>query len=260
MASPANEVEIRVVGLSRSGNHAIIDWLLAQMRGRTCLLNCAEPRTNPFVTARPLGEHEPGHRVNFDGFDLDGERHGRFSHKDYLVHTYEDTFLAAFGDPFHEAKHDEWVGRSRRRFDLLVLRDPYNLLASRLTCGFGVAAPIAVRIWCRHAREFLGLDRHLRDERVLVSYNAWASSRSYRRRVAEQLELEFDDRAAAHVPACAGGSSFDGHGVSPCRMALHDRWRGYTGRPDYRSVLTPELHDLAQRIFGPLEAAEACRS
>jgi hypothetical protein len=49
-----NRVEIRVIGMSRSGNHAIIDWVLSQARGRMCFLNCAEPGTNPFRSARPV--------------------------------------------------------------------------------------------------------------------------------------------------------------------------------------------------------------
>lgn len=56
------------------------------------------------------------------------------------------------------------------------------------------------RIWAQHAHEFLGLRRNLRQERLMVSYNEWVASRSYRRRVAAALGLEFDDRAAREVP------------------------------------------------------------
>jgi hypothetical protein len=30
-----------MVAMSRSGSHAIINWILAQAPGRTCFLNCA---------------------------------------------------------------------------------------------------------------------------------------------------------------------------------------------------------------------------
>jgi hypothetical protein len=50
-----NRNEWRAVGMSRSGNHAIIQWLLAQAKGRTCFLNCTEPKNNPFARPRCLG-------------------------------------------------------------------------------------------------------------------------------------------------------------------------------------------------------------
>lgn len=254
-----NAQEIRVVGMSRSGNHAIIDWILAQSAGATCFLNCAEPGTNPFVSARALGDDEPGVRVSFAGFDIAAERSGRFSRKDLLLHSYEDTFLGAFGRGDAERQRDELVGRSRRRLDVLILRDPFNLFASRLASGIGVVSPaIAARIWCQHAREFLGLRSHLGPERVLVRYTDWVSDSAYRRDLAERLGLRFDDSSASAVATCAGGSSFDGttHDGRAHDMALLERWRRYADDATYRSVFTPELVDLSQRVFGPIAGTE----
>lgn len=248
-----NETEIRVVGMSRSGNHAIINWILAQAPGRTCFLNCAEPGHNPFATARPRTPELPGWRAPYDGFDFEAERAGRLSRKDLLVHSYEDTFLGPFRKPEHEARHDEWVGRSARRIDLLILRDPRNLFASRLASGYGwLDDELVTRIWAQHAREFLGLRRNLRQERLMVSYNEWVASRSYRQRVAEALGLEFDDRAAHKVPAAAGGSSFDGTAYDGRaeQMPVLQRWHSFLGEPRFQRMLTPDLLQLSDRIFG----------
>jgi hypothetical protein len=35
-----------------------------------------------------------------------------------------------------EQHHDQWVGASWQRYDVLILRDPFNLFASRLRAGF----------------------------------------------------------------------------------------------------------------------------
>ena len=104
-----NQTEIRVVGMSRSGNHAIIEWILAQASGRTCLHNCAEPGHNPYLRARPLSPHEPGHRATFT-LDIERERAGDFEHKDYLLRSYEDVFLGAFRKPEHKVARGHWVG------------------------------------------------------------------------------------------------------------------------------------------------------
>ncbi|HEX5984571.1 MAG TPA: hypothetical protein VFY69_10225, partial [Solirubrobacterales bacterium] len=106
-----NETEIRVVGMSRSGNHAIVNWILAQAPGRTCFLNCAEPGSNPFWSTRPRTPELPGWRALYEGFDIEAEREGRLTRKDLLIHSYEDTFLGPFEKPENEGRHDEWVGR-----------------------------------------------------------------------------------------------------------------------------------------------------
>lgn len=254
--SPAfvNETEIRVVGMSRSGNHAIINWILAQAPGRTCFLNCAEPGWNPFVSARPRTPELPGWRALYEGFDVEAERAGRLSRKDLLVHSYEDAFLGPFAKAENEARHDEWVGGSARRVDLLILRDPRNLFASRLASGYGwLDDRLVTRVWSQHAREFLGLRRKLRQERLTVSYNEWVASPEYRRAVAEALGLEFDDRAAHKVPAAAGGSSFDGTAYDGRaeQMPVLRRWHRFAGDPRFERMLTPDVRDLSDRIFGP---------
>src|SRR3954468_6315636 len=248
-----NETEIRVVGMSRSGNHAIVNWILAQAPGRTCFLNCAEPGWNPFATARPRTPDLPGWRARYEGFDVEAERTGRLSRKDLLAHSYEDTFLGPFKKLENEGRHDEWVGPSRRRIDLLILRDPRNLFASRLASGYGwLEDELVARVWSQHAREVLGLRRNLRQERLMVSYNAWVTSFDYRCQVAEALGLKFDDSAAHKVPAAAGGSSFDGTAYDGRaeEMPVLRRWHRFVTDPRFHRMLTPEVLQLSDRIFG----------
>src|SRR3954451_5292637 len=249
-----NETEIRVVGMSRSGNHAIINWILAQAPGRTCFLNCAEPGWSPFVSARPRTPDLPGWRALYEGFDIEAERAGRFSRKDLLIHSYEDTFLGPFKKPENEGLHDQWVGTSRRRIDLLILRDPRNLFPSRLASGYGwLEDELVARVWSQHAREFLGLRRNLRQERLTVSTTGGGTSADYRRELASVLEREFDDRAAHKVPAAAGGSSFDGTAYDGRaeEMPVLRRWHSFIADPRFHSMLTPEVLKLSDRIFGP---------
>ena len=258
-----NRTEIRVVGMSRSGNHAIINWILAQSPGRTCFLNCAEPGRNPFVSARPRTPELPGWRASYPGFEIEAERAGRLSRKDLLIHSYEDTFLGPFKKPENEDRHDAVVGRSARRVDLLVLRDPRNLFASRLASGYGwLEDELVARVWSQHAREFLGLRRNLRQERLRVSYNEWVTSADYRRELASTLELEFDDRAAHKVPAAAGGSSFDGTAYDGRaeEMPVLRRWHDFLGDRRFHRLLTPAVLELSERVFGPAVLPEQMRA
>ena len=256
MKTPVNKHEIRVIGMSRSGNHCLINWIMAQAEGRICFLNCAEGKTNPFHSARPL-ETGRSYRVNYAGFDLAAERRGAFSAKDYLIHSYEDAFLGGVCGGAFEADHDRHVGASARRLDVLVLRDPFNLFASRRRMGFDDRATVAGRIWKQHAREFLGAGRHLTRAGLPVSYNEWVGSRAYRRRLAERLGLAFTDAGIDSVPRCAGGSSFDGVAFDgrARQMAVFERWRSAADDPRYRALFDPEMVRLAERIFGAMPGA-----
>lgn len=248
-----NGMEIRLVGLSRSGNHAVAEWILAQAPGRTCYLNCAEGKTNPFATCRPLGDGQPA-RASWPGFDLSAEAAGVLSRKDLLLHSYEDSFLAhALGDVF-EDNHDAWVGPSRRRLDVVVLRDPFNLFASRRAAGSDLSPVVARRMWMQHARAHLSplWTRKPRPPLVPVSYNRWATSRDYRRALAERLGLPFSDAGVERVADCHGGSSFDGlaYDGRASTMPVLDRWRAYADDARYRALFDDRLRDLSVTLFG----------
>lgn len=249
-----NREELRIVGMSRSGNHAVIDWILSQARGRSCFANCAEPKLNPFASARPLADRRRI-VVNYAPFDHDAELRGDLSRKDLLIHSYEDCFLGAVASAAFEDRHDEWVGQSLRRTDVLILRDPYNLFASRIAARIGlVSHAVAGRIWKQHAREFLGVRRYLNQRRVLVNYNRWAMDRRYRARVAGELRLEFDDAARLRVPATGNGSSFDGVRYDGCAHAMRtlERWKHFDGDEAYAALFDRDIHALARQIFGDL--------
>src|SRR5690606_33971140 len=144
------------------------------------------------LTARPL-DGETCWRANYD-VDFEAERAGRFSHKDLLIYNYEDTFLGPLTKPEVEALHDEHVGVSRRRIDVLVLRDPFNLFASRIKGGLGeVSHAVALRIWRQHAGEFLGRRTLSVNPLVPINFNRWACDADYRARTADALGMKFTD-------------------------------------------------------------------
>ena len=253
-----NANEFRIIGMSRSGNHAVINWITQQLDGRYCFLNCAEPKTNPFETARPYHGAQ-SYLVNYDDFDLQAEQQGRFSRKDYLLHSYEDCFLGMVCSDVFEHAHDAYVGSSAHRIDLLILRDPFNLFASRRKASYAtITARTAARIWKQHAREFLQR-RYLNQERILIRYNAWARDPAYRRHLAEQLGLRFTDAGIDTLSRCGGGSSFDGRRFDgrASAMQVHERWRHFADDPAYWALFDSEVIQLAEELFGPGPAVPA---
>ncbi len=51
MTQIINKKEFRFVGLQRSGNHAVINWILSQCKGEKIFLNFAQPYNNPYKTS-----------------------------------------------------------------------------------------------------------------------------------------------------------------------------------------------------------------
>lgn len=259
-----NQNEFRIVGMSRSGNHSIINWFIKQIQGHYCFLNCAEPKTNPFYTARPLELENMNktYRVNYQEFDLGAERRGSLSPKDYLLYSYEDCFLGMLKNKIFEEQRDAFVGPSHRRVDILILRDPFNLFASRKRSGFfsgrtelsskPVTHLMAKRIWKQHAKEATNEKSYLGKGRVVIYYNLWVSDPEYRKEIANALELTLIDNSIGEESQVAGGSSFDGLRFigSANKMEVLERWKHFTHDPDYQNFFDDELIPLSHKIFG----------
>lgn len=247
-----------MIGLSRSGNHAILEWLRAQARGRICLLNATQANWNPFLTARPVGPDDNGAITNYEPFDLQAEQAGRLSRKDLLIITHEDEFLGRVASDNFERYHDGFVGASRARLDVLILRDPFNLMASRMRAGFCGSPRVTMRMWKQHAREFLRDTRYLKHGPVLISYNDWSRDEGYRRGIAHALGLRFTDATINEVARCAGGSSFDGlrYDGNASRMPVLSRWHAYKDDPAFLALFDAEAIRLSERVFGPITGTE----
>ena len=248
-----NGMSIRVVGMSRSGNHAIIHWLLRALDDcRWCFLNCVEPGADPWASARPMDD---GRRwVASEDTLLPGSQDGASppaGHRDYVIRSYEDTFLKPVFGADHHGPADGGIGGSRRCLDVLILRDPFNLFASRRHSATGLVDElVAMRIWKQHARTFLA-GRFARRRLVTISYNAWVADDAYRRRTAAALGLHTLPEGLGTVATCNGGSSFDGlsYAKQPEQMRVFERWRHYRDDPRYLSLFDDDARRMAERLF-----------
>lgn len=266
---PINEIELRIAALRRSGSHAVVQWLLRQLPGDGCFLDNCAPGEDP---------HASCYLPDSLGMGLDlasfrsppTARTARRKHapKAFLIHNYEDRDLARVFSAAAESAHDGWVGSSARRVDLLVLRDPWNNLASLLRWARGGVHPIAeasvaaaARRFKGYAREVLGETRLLRHEPTFVLFNRWIAEREYRQALAARLGLPFTDAGIDDVARwgpTAWGDSFDGltYDGRAREMALAERFRWCAGDPFYRGLFDAELVELSERVFGVIPGTE----
>jgi LPS sulfotransferase NodH len=256
-----NEREIRIAAIQRSGHHGIIDWIAAQCPGPVYFLNDAVPGSNPFMTCTLVTRLDQPEAKPLPKGLLE-----LYVRRGCLIHNYEDRPLEAVFDEQFERQHDAWVGRSATRYDVIVLRDPFNTFASRLSATWmrhklhdpmGRAAAIA--LWKSYALEALDRTQYAKHRKLFINYNRWFGDREYRRELAEKLRLTFTDLGRQRVCGEYGGSSFDGlefNGRAQ-EMAVLERWKRVAHEPGFRELFADdELRHLSHELFGDLPGTE----
>lgn len=141
-----------------------------------------------------------------------------------------------------------------KSLNILILRNPYNLTASRIK-GSGLrAALVALPLWEDHALEFLGDTNYLGSNCVKILFDSWFSSDFYRNDISKKIEVH-PDPEMVHKVADSGwiGSSFDGLSIKDARdMKVLDRWKYYLKDRQFSDIFrnNPKVNELAFKIFG----------
>ncbi len=230
-------------------------WVAHHLGLPVCVLNDIKPYSDPYLTA-----------TFTDNWDRDSDwvvplrnriEEVRWQRKHCLMVSVQDfdlRKLKRFGDVI--LNREETLGRSDRRITVLVLRDPFNLLASRLA----KPAPLldllepweVLDAWEVYAEEFIGATSFL-DSKVTVNFNSWFLDREYRQTVALQLGFPFTDAGINIVPKAGGGSSFDllHYDGRASQMRVLDRWRHYQNDARFRNAFhgRRQLTHLCSQLF-----------
>ena len=264
----ANKCEIRVAGMQRSGNHAIINWIMRLCSGKICFLNNVDPLKNPYLTYKDKNLKN----IDEDEFEKDKEKSGRAIKKDYLIYSYEEHPLQDSFNREFEKNHDKFLGKSSKRFDVLIIRDPYNFFASRIKLEeFGIlnsrihlidekSKKVVANLWKDYAKEYLGKTNYLKNNKIVISYNKWNSDKNYRKLLAKKFKLKFKDLKDEHMSKYGPGSSFDKfkYKGQAHKMKVLERWKVFKDYPFYRSIFEDkELVGLSDKIFGKIPGTDA---
>lgn len=266
-----NNQKIRVCGLRRTGNHAIINWIIQQASGNVVHLNDIFIAENPYRAAvEGLQTKDPkfywkAYRMRsnplYSGMDymevLKQEMNRDFIIKDMLIYSLEDYRLKLMNKRNIRKKHLLFFGGSEEQKDILILRDPYNLLASRMkheNIGLKTRSVFKsfAEMWIEYAREFLGETNYLKNNKYLINYNQWARNYNYRKETAENLKLNFTDAGFDNITNYGGGSSFNGINTQK-KLDVTNRWKTFKDDPVFLKMLSPkELHRYADLIYPEL--------
>lgn len=197
-------VLLQVLGLQRSGNHAIINWIESLF---------------------PLTLHlnEQPHAFFEDAESVVSTR-AALTNADCVIVSFEDAVGVSKlqGAPFLENVRpldpQDFPGHDCHV--LHILRDPYNCWASRVKAREGGKLSSSRRFE-DFRRDWVDIARLARQEpdEVLL-YNDWHSSRAYRQAVCARLGGTYAEHTLREVRGEGGGSSFDGYGRPPYRAML----------------------------------------
>ncbi len=290
-----NRTEIRVLGLMRSGNHTIIEWIISQYQGqRICFLNNVKHGDNdPFTSCAHKRLVNIDHQDNIEAL--------RNEKKDVLIYSYEDRkelehgtkdLVSSVYQKAFDMRREEYLGASRYRFEIIIIRDPYNNLASRMEYIKKLRKKVGVsdlerivKNWKALAAEAIKQKQHPQEGSICINFNNWVSSAAYRQGISKSINGVYNEESLKRTSEIGGGSSFDGPrrltytdvvenwsnifkigtykrlnhywkrlvAKPPDKMKIFDRWKRYANDDRYRElIIDPEIYDMSETIFGEL--------
>lgn len=230
-----------ILGMKRSGHHAIAYWIAHNLPGTSIMHNdCCRGW---------------GSKHLLPSFD-------RQSKQQELVGNIEESptnhiFNIEDFNPDYLKKHDfrkfSNVCIAKEIYVCMVLRDPFNWIASCMRCGGGLAnrLPERIKIWKKQAHLFKNFKDIPYKYLHLINYNEWFSHPAYRDIMAGLLGLKSSDKGLDYTSPRGGGSSFDGMKFrnKATQMKVLDRWKEYQNNLDFKSHIDEELVKMSKKIF-----------
>ena len=226
----------RIPSLKRMGNNAIMYWLLSQYKQQTVYLNEVAPFSKPFLAygCKPLEEN-----WNLEAF----------------FYRNEDWPVSLLNSRFNDAIFDHSDITYESRTDILILRDPFNHLASRYKAGFFQTKSSLYNcadLWLILAREYAGHTNFCKNK-IQINYNRWTTDIDYRKRLSAIFGTIFSDEKLNVVAKDGGGSSFNQfeYQGNAGKMETTNRWKHFINNKSYMSIFkNKEIYELSDKIFG----------
>ncbi len=256
-------LSLRVFGMRRSGNHAILSWLQRNApNGRSVFLNNCKPGTDPLQNARGIEVNGSRASQNKAKRDMAAVTRPAGEGAMFLV-SYEDTSPAEFGlgrqvsGPFDEAlfSHNILIYRGFLNWSASLLKkmqpnESYSLMRRNAILLRTVDSYTRLLQLVRQAAD-LGL--------TPICYDTWVAQEGYRAGLLQALGLELRDNTLGEVQPYGGGSSFQKQITSVAELETGKRWQQMRDDPEYQALLhlaarDPVLMQELEALF-PKDAA-----
>ena len=233
---------LRVYGMRRSGNHAIIDWMLRNAPdGNGLFLNACRPGRDPVNSARSIGVYKAGEELASGGLQSKLRDVGLSV---LTIVSYEDATPSRHDTQLFDAPETR----------VIILRSFLNWSASllRKVQNNPKYGPVErVRIMMTSIGKYKSmLDHAQRPDATAIVYDTWMAQDSYRRDRLEQLDLPGRDLSRGAVQRFGGGSSFQGRVEDVSKLSTDQRSAEMADDDEYKLVMSIATRDddLIERL------------
>lgn len=236
------EENIEVLGLRRSGLHAIVNWIFPHFS--MCY----------FHNDSNLSLSRSHFTIYRDGIATDKHYSLQRTQSPVFIGLTESMPLSDFPAKLSEYEEERssfcsehgYVRFSADVQAILVIRDPFNHLASAMESdGSWIEPEMFTSKWIEYAREYLGQTDYIGfpdGSKFWIDYNDWFQSCEYRMATSGRLGKPFTDEGLERVATQGGGSSFDGTNFdnNAQQMDVLSRWTSYMKNPVYQQYVRDE--------------------
>ena len=255
--------QLEVCSMMRSGHHAVLYWLFAQIN-------------HPIYFRNDVLCYRDERSLKDRGVVIGGKNISSIL-KTY-IYNVEDIPINNIKSIRKKYKSILEIVPPKKSRSLLIIRDPFNMFSSRYrlflrinkireeegerplpdsrnTNGNSGVAWIdegAVELWKMYAKEYLGHTNYLGDDLLKINYNKWFSNISYRKKISQNMNLKFSDKNLNYVPVNGHGSSFDVRTMNgrAQKMDVMNRWQRFAENDKFRKIFSDkELIDLSSEIY-----------
>ena len=248
------EKEIVVIAQRRSGHHAIINWLRANLDGPSIFANDCNFHGGPYRTGNRINIVTPPSTEECPAPEVKNKVH-------CLIYNFEDKNIHSISLMHTRFNRIAWLGKSNKLIRILILRDPFNMIASKFHWSKGKKiAPNrenlmhSVYLWKQYAGIYLkNMDNY--SDYLCIDYNSWFKFENVKKLYARRLELisysKGVDLVARYGPA-QWGDSFDGFEYDNQAQSMNvlTRWKHYISDSHYKNLINDqELIGLTKIIY-----------
>lgn len=249
-------------GLARCGNHAVLNWICrnASNEGVVAHVNNISARkdNNPRkFFKRRMDLYIANSMITLLRKQSTEIKQG--INKNLLVTSYEDKVFKEDFVSQAPTFSDDLLG-------VLLLRDPFNLIASREKAHWVKKRPhgerhvMSLECWKSHARVFLdpSLIKAKWPKVACINFSRWFEDPRYRKDRALQIGIPTTDLGVNDV--IHQGSSFDKHKYhgNAQKMRVLERYKNLSNERAQKILADSELMDLANEIF-PKQVRDFCK-
>jgi hypothetical protein len=239
--------DILVMGMQRSGHHAIINWIYDAFEEPKIFFNHCSPITGKTVNIKNKEGYKNKNKkcqkdlinliiYNVENFDI-----RNYEKSEFKLTKERSPYLPGL-DEFEIEK----------QFNILVIRDLWNWIASKIKRGDSNENIISsINRYKCYLQQALRIKKFV-PNCFIINFNKWFSSTEYRKKIIDLFGLNISARPYQKVSMTAVASSFNGKSFNgrASAMKVLERYKHFINKKKYiKWFKDEELVSMAEEFF-----------